>query len=140
MLNRLVNLTSTYLQHLESDQVISGMVRGWDTAIALAALKLHIPLICALPFQGQERRWMLKAQERYHRICDRAQAVMIISSGGYSKEKMLKRDRWLVDHSTLLLALWDGSTGGTAHYICYAKRMDRPVKNGWMDWVTLTEN
>jgi uncharacterized phage-like protein YoqJ len=140
VLKRLVNLASTHLQYLEPDQVMSGMAQGWDTAIALAALKFHIPLICANPFQRQEQRWTLKAQERYHKLCDRAQAVTIISSGDYSKEKMLKRDRWLVDHSTLLLALWDGRTSGTAHCIRYAKRLHRPVKNVWKDWLTLAES
>src|SRR3546814_2405914 len=34
---------------------ISGMALGWDTAWALAALDLGVPLTAAVPFSGQEK-------------------------------------------------------------------------------------
>jgi hypothetical protein len=33
------------------------MARGWDLALAKAAVELGLPLFAAIPFVGQESRW-----------------------------------------------------------------------------------
>lgn len=111
--------------------IISGMALGWDTAWALAGLNLKIPLIAAVPFIGQERRWPSSAQTQYHEILDCAVEIVIVSGGGYSSEKMQIRNEWMVDHCEELIALWDGSPGGTGNCIRYACKFKKPIINLW---------
>ncbi|MEG3958811.1 hypothetical protein [Microcoleus sp. herbarium2] len=41
---------------MEPTHVISDMALGWDMAVAIAMLKLNIPLIFAVPFEGQNQK------------------------------------------------------------------------------------
>lgn len=43
-------------------------------------------------------------------------------SGSYSPSCMQRRDRYMVDHSMLLIAAFDGSAGGTRYTVGYALR------------------
>lgn len=131
---RLTDLAVAYLSRHNPTQVISGMALGWDTAIALAAIKLNIPLIAAVPFKGQESRWQLPDRERFNHILSKASDVVIVSNGGYSAAKMQVRNVWMVDHCDRLLALHDGSAGGTGNCVNYATGKV-PVDNVWKSWV-----
>jgi len=39
------------------------------------------------------------------------------------------RNEWMVDHSSLVIAVFTGEKGGTKNTICYAKRKGVLVKN-----------
>lgn len=46
----------------------------------------------------------------------------------YSKDCMLKRNRYLVDHAACLLAVYNGEwRGGTAMTVRYAKKLGREI-------------
>ena len=133
---RLVHLAETYLKSrpeiLKHDiTVISGMALGWDTAWATAALNLKLPLIAAVPFFGQESQWPEQSQARYLNILDKAEHVEIVCEGGYDPSKMQIRNEWMVDQCNELVALWDGSKGGTYNCIKYAKKVKKPIINLW---------
>lgn len=130
---RLEALASAALARFKPDVVISGMALGWDWALAEASLKAGIPLIAAIPFVGQERRWQQESQRRYAEILAKA-VVVIVSPGGYSHKAMQVRNEWMVDRCHRLLALWDGSSGGTANCINYAVTVNRPYHNLWVSW------
>src|SRR3546814_14666189 len=72
---------------------ISGMALGWDTAWALAALDLGVPLTAAVPFSGQENSWPAESQRRFHSILERAAAVEIVCPGGFAAQDR-KRGVW----------------------------------------------
>jgi uncharacterized phage-like protein YoqJ len=112
-------------------KVISGMALGWDTAVAIAAVRKGIPFIAAVPFIGQESRWPEESRNVHNNLLDLASEVVIISPGGYTVEKMQVRNEWMVDRSDVILALWDGSPGGTGNCIRYAIRKKKPIKNVW---------
>src|SRR5262245_51039450 len=57
--------------------VISGMALGWDTAVALAATSLQIPLTCAI-IEGMEKRWPAADQRLYKNILKLAADVVAI--------------------------------------------------------------
>ena len=137
-LKQLIKLAYRHLKKLQPKQVVTGMALGWDMAIAIAALKLDIPVMAAVPFKGQESKWPLISQKRYRLILEKIKDndghVVIVSSGGYTADKMLKRDKFIVKNSDLILALWNGSSGGTAHTISIAKRAGRLIINAWFDW------
>lgn len=134
---RLFALAREELVRLQASRVISGMAVGWDTAIARAALELQIPLVCAVPFRGQEACWPVESQRVYREILGRADRVVYVSPDGYAAWKMMLRNRWMVDRCDVVLALHDGSTGGTFNCIEYATKVARkPIENAWERWVS----
>lgn len=123
------------LSRLQPDQVISGMALGWDQAVAAAAHLLNIPFIAAVPFPGQHSLWPDDAERRYHRLLDLADKVVFVSDIDVPVNKALqKRNEWMVDRANRMLALWDGSFGGTHNCIVYARKRGVPVDNLWPYW------
>lgn len=132
---RLQDLAEAALRRYAPTAVISGMALGWDQALAEAALVMDIPLIAAVPFVGQEKRWAPDAQKRYHEILACAAVVHVVSPGGYSHLAMHARNQWMVDRCKHLLALWDGTSGGTANCLNYAVDSKAQVTNLWSSWI-----
>ena len=93
---------------------LSGMAEGTDTWASLAVLALKkenpaLKLHCVLPCEGQ------------------ADEVVYVSRE-YSKDCMLKRNRYLVDHAACLLAVYNGEwRGGTAMTVRYARKKGREI-------------
>lgn len=105
---------------------ITGMALGVDTWAGEIVLEFQkefpeVRLICAVPFAGQERMWPLQAKKRYWNLIDNASEVEIVSEGDYSREKMQVRNEWMVDNSAVVISVWDGTNGGTANCVRYAK-------------------
>lgn len=123
-----------YLADAAPDRVISGMALGWDQAWAWAAVDLGIPFVAAMPFYGQETQWPEESRERYHDLLEHAAEVVTVCEGGYAPWKMQRRNEWMVDHCDKMIALWDGSNGGTANCVRYAERVGKPVENLWPQW------
>ena len=111
---------------------LSGMAQGvdlWCAQIVLdlrktnPALKLH----AILPCEGQERKWTASAQEHYRSILAQANEVIYVGQE-YSRNCMLKRNRYLVDHSSILLAVYNGTyQSGTGMTVRYAQRLKREI-------------
>lgn len=123
----------------EITRIISGMALGWDQAIAKAGIEIGIPVIGAVPFTGQESVWPDFCKKDYYRILDHCQEVIIISEGSYSSAKYQIRNEWMVDHCNFVLALWDGSGGGTGNCIDYCKKVRIPYINMWDDFIKLVK-
>lgn len=110
----------------------SGMAEGVDTWATLAVLALKkenpaLKLHCVLPYEGQADQWSASARELYFSILAQADSVVYISRE-YSKDCMLKRNRYLVDHTACLLAVYNGEwRGGTAMTVRYARKLGREV-------------
>lgn len=109
-------------------QGITGMALGVDQYFAQACIELDVPFIAAVPFQGQASRWPSHAQRRYYELLGRADEVVYVSDPGYARWKMDARNHWVVDHCNLLLAIWNGSAGGTANTVLYAHTVTRDVE------------
>lgn len=120
--------------------VISGMAQGWDQALAVACVRLGIPFVAAIPFEGQESRWPRPTQENYRRLLQCASYVHVVNERDAVAEggvpwAMQKRNEWMVDNSTKLLALWNGDrSGGTFNCIEYARLGRREIVNVWPQW------
>ncbi len=125
-----VQLGSTTDESEKPRAVISGLALGWDTAVALAALDLNIPLIAAIPFPNQPSRWPTQSVLTWSNIKQRATKVHIISQQ-YSIPAMQRRNEWMVDRADTIVALWNGSPGGTANCLRYAVARNKPFDNLW---------
>jgi len=109
------------------------MALGWDQALAQAAVDMKIPFDAAVPFVGQESRWPAESAKRYRSLLSQARNVTVVCDGGYAAWKLQRRNIWMVDHCDAVLALWNGSDGGTANCVRYADGK-RPVINVWNEW------
>lgn len=111
---------------------ISGMAMGVDTwaaeeVIALRKEHKHIRLVAAIPFRGQESKWPPETQRRYHNLIAQSDRVVEVCNPGYAPWKMQRRNEWMVDHSSLVFAVWDGTPGGTANCVAYATKHEVEV-------------
>lgn len=133
--SRLVALAEAALKRYQPEKVISGMALGWDQALAQAAVNLNIPLVAAIPFKGQENMWPEASKKKYEELLSHA-GVVVVSSGNYAPAKMETRNEWMVDRSDLVLALWNGTSGGTCNCVRYAYQKQKRVINLWKTWET----
>ncbi len=117
-----------YLLQVRPLYVISGMAIGFDQDLAEVCVELGQPFIAAVPFLGQERSWPWQAQQRYKTLIAKAYEVVVVWEGGYSRDAMTARNHWMVDHSNVLLAAFDGTPGGTANTVNYANRVQRDIE------------
>lgn len=116
------------LHELQPRMTISGMALGVDQDWAHVSIELGIPFLAAIPFAGQESRWPAESQRYYRELMDRAAWKYVVCDGGYAAYKMQRRNEWMVNNCHVLVAVWDGSEGGTGNCVGYAQRVQRETK------------
>lgn len=119
--------TEKFLLQEKPDKVISGMALGFDMWLANVAILLGIPFIAAVPFAGQEKAWPDKSQRVFNKLLEKAAEVVIVSEGGYTAAKMQVRNEWMVDRADKVIAVWDGTPGGTGNCVEYAKKTGKEI-------------
>ena len=87
---------------------ICGMAIGCDTYFAEAVLKLKeryadVTLEAAVPCDNQADRWTRAQREHYAGLIDQCDVVTYVSHT-YSPGCMMKRNEYMIDASSLLLA------------------------------------
>ncbi|HHX68342.1 MAG TPA: DUF1273 family protein [Gallicola sp.] len=97
----------------------------------------NLHLILAIPFKNQDCVWKNKTDlQRYvqqkqqadeiiyvDELCDlRYKIDADVPKGDYHPHKMSRRNEYMVDHSQYIIAIWDGSKGGTGNCVRYAKQ------------------
>lgn len=112
---------------------ISGVARGVDIWAAEIVLRLrnegeNVKLICASPYEGFERGWSTDWQQRYNAVLRDANLVRYICPE-YSKACFQIRNKWIVNHSSLVIAVFNGEPGGTKNTIDYAIRKGIAYQN-----------
>lgn len=95
---------------------ITGMARGVDLWAAQIVLDLRkknkeIKLICAIPHDGFEARWSPSWQELYRYVLAEADLTRVISKG-YHTGVYQVRNEWMVNHSTRVIAVFNGQPSG----------------------------
>lgn len=115
-LSDFVDLNRHDITHL-----ISGMALGIDTLWAELSLEKDIPLIAAVPCPTQADFWIDSSKRRYKKILANPLTTYHLVSDTYSPAAMQVRNQWMVDNCDLLIAVWDGSAGGTYNCIKYTE-------------------
>lgn len=117
-----------WLDENKPDKIISGMALGVDQIWALCGVRRNIPMLAALPCKGQEKVWPEKSQYLYNYILRYTLVESkYISSEGYTESCMQERNKWMVDNCDVLVAVWDGSPGGTANCVEYARSIGKKI-------------
>lgn len=127
-----------YLIRRDNVEIISGMAQGWDQALADACIEMGIRWTAAIPFEGQASVWPDGAKRRWERLVEKANKIVVVSEGPYAPEMMQTRNIWMVDNADGVIALWDGSVGGTKNCVKYAEKVGKPVTNLYPSYVNLT--
>ncbi|MGE4276833.1 MAG: SLOG family protein [Lawsonibacter sp.] len=106
---------------------ISGMARGADFYFSEAVLVLRenhpeVSLECARPCESQANAWPQQEKRRYQEILDRCDYETLVQHH-YDRGCMMRRNRYMVDRSSRIIAVYDGvPKGGTAQTLAYAMR------------------
>lgn len=109
---------------------ISGMAQGCDLYFAEVVLSLReqregVTLECALPCAAQTERWSRRERLRHRRIVEQCDVETMVQQN-YDRFCMHRRDRYMVERSAAILAVYGGSGGGTAYTL--ERAMDRKLQ------------
>jgi len=107
---------------------ISGFAAGIDLMFAEIVVSLRnrhaITLEAAIPYPGR----MNTPDKMFQRLIGECDFVKV-HSAGYSKGCFMVRNRYMVDSSSLVIAVYDGrEKGGTAATVRYAMKRGRTIK------------
>lgn len=110
---------------------ISGMAIGVDMYAAEIVLEVkakypQITLESAIPCETQAVKWSSMLRERYYLIASKCDKESMIQRH-YTADCMHKRNRYMVDCSDTVIAVWDGRPGGTGKTVAYAESKGRTV-------------
>jgi len=109
---------------------ICGMARGSDLYFAEAVLALKeahegVSLEAAIPHPGQADSWPRDQKLRRRSILERCDYETMVQDH-YSTGCMSRRNRYMVDHSALVIAVYSGEAGGTRQTLEYALQQKVP--------------
>ena len=112
---------------------ITGGALGFDTVAAECVLELkdkghEVRLLVAVPCRDQSERWKPRDIAVYNRILAAADETVCLSEN-YSREAMLARNRFMVDHSSCCLAFVTEEKSGSAYTMRYAGQTGKQVIN-----------
>ena len=105
---------------------------GFDLLAAETLLsfreKYKFSLVFVVPFEGQESGFPAEWKRRYATVRSCADEVICLSES-YYRGCYYNRNRYMVDHSDMVIAHYDGSAGGTRNTVNYAEKQGKPVIN-----------
>lgn len=107
-----------------------GMALGFDTLCFNILEKIrenhNIKLVACIPCISQAEKFSDKDKEEYERMLAVADEKIYISKE-YTKGCMIKRNIFMIDNCSVLIAYQRRETGGTASTVSYAKKQGIPI-------------
>lgn len=105
---------------------LSGMAVGFDLAAAEAVLRLRslhddVRLVAVIPFPGQAARFPAREKMRYDAVLRAADRRELVCAE-YVPGCYARRNDRLVEEASLLVAWYDGRSGGTQYTVRRAHR------------------
>lgn len=109
-----------------------GMAIGCDMYFAeeVISLRQKYPDVClfgAVPCREQSGSWNKKQRLMYAELIEQCDEIKLISES-YNRMCMNARNRFMVEHSSVLLACFNGTPGGTMNTIHYANKKGLSVR------------
>ena len=108
---------------------ICGMARGCDLYFCQAVLDLRarhpeVTVEAAIPCLSQTDSWPLTERMRHAALLDQCDFETMVQHN-YDRGCMMRRNRYMVDRSRRIIAVYDGiPKGGTAATLAYAMKHD----------------
>lgn len=112
------------LLELQKEEAINaaynGVAAGADQLFAMACIDLGIPLVNVFPY----KRAHYHSQELY--IMENGKNINYQTE--YSRDSYAKRDFYMVDNCDVLIAVWDGQSGGGTYLTKeYARQQGKKI-------------
>lgn len=109
---------------------ITGMAKGTDLIAAEIVLRLReedpqFRLVAAQPYPNFGQRWGGGWTERFQRVLSMADKVECVCSSS-SRASYQRRNEWMVSHSALVIAAFNGGSGGTKNTLDFARKRQIP--------------
>lgn len=109
---------------------ITGMAKGTDLIAAEIVLRLReedpqLRLVAALPYPNFGRRWGDSWSERFQRVLSAADQIECVCPCSSWASYQL-RNEWMVNHSALVIAAFNGESGGTKNTLDFARKQRVP--------------
>ena len=129
--NRLAGEIVRLIEEQNVRRFISGMALGVDTWAAQTVLKLKeiypdLTLECAVPCRNQAKRWNRRDRETYLSVLRAADRVTVLQEE-YTPFCMQLRDAYMVEQADIVLAVWNGSKGGTSYTVNCARKLHKTL-------------
>lgn len=125
-------LHSLYIYHDYNLTLYTGMALGVDQAFAEETFKFrnkfsHVRVIAAIPCYGQEVKWPIDSRQLYHDILKKCDSNEVITKSRFTPSCMETRNQWMVNHSDIIIGVYDGQGGGTKNCLAYAKKNNKKI-------------
>ena len=135
-LKRASENTERHIEELYAKGVVNyyvGGAIGFDLAAAVTLLNMRgryplLTLNIAIPCPDHMKRWSPAERELFGRVLSRADSVCTVSDE-YHRGCMQKRNRYMVDRSSVCIAYMRECKGGTFDTVKYAKKRGLKVVN-----------
>lgn len=103
-----------------------GMALGFDMICAEIVLELkakypQIKLIAAIPCKGQDKMWPQNQKDRYKVLLKQVDKIRCIYDG-YVDGCMIERNEYMLNNSSMVIALFNGLPGGTQSTLSKANK------------------
>jgi len=131
--NALYKILNTYGE--DSLQVISPLAEGADRLVARCAIEnFSGKLIVPLPLERSDYMHDFESalsKAEFNNLLEKADQVIELPLENTREECYLAAGMYILDHSDVLIALWDGAPsrgiGGTGDIVAEARRQEMPI-------------
>ena len=111
---------------------ITGCSRGVDLWAADIVLELQrsnkdLHLVCVIPFPDFDDRWPVDWKKHILLVKKKADYIQVLEQS-YNPGVYQKRNEYMVDHASRIIAVCDGNPSGTQNTIDYARSQNIPVR------------
>ena len=122
--NKLLSVVTDLIER-GYDTFLVGMAIGFDTAcfklLEFLRGKYKIRLIACIPCEHQDLKFNFKQKAEYRKMLASADERIYVSKE-YTKTCMFKRNMFMVDNASVLIAYLTNDSGGTYNTVKYAER------------------
>lgn len=133
----------------KSVEVYSGMALGVDQIFVECALDarayyktvgVDFKITAAVPCRNQDKMWKQESKDLYKKLLDSCDNVVYVHDGPYTPACMEERNKYMVNNSSITIAVWDGSRGGTGNCVNDAKASGNKIirihpRNNVISWM-----
>lgn len=136
MENQLIKLIKTALRRCDKLELHSGMALGADTVWARVIIKMRdqypdrITFVADIPDWNQASLWPLESQSRWQYLMTQTDDVKTYSQGCDDKSYayiLNQRNIGMIDACDILIAIYDGTPGGTRNAVQYATKTKKLI-------------
>lgn len=127
----LKNIIVSLIEKEDVTHFISGMALGVDTFAAQIVIDLKkeypwITLECAIPCETQAEKWHERDRDLYFHLIAKCDKETLLQHK-YTANCMQRRNKYMVNNSDFVLAVWNGKPSGTGNTVFYAEKQGKTV-------------